>query len=156
MLKYMRIAVTALCLTACVLLVALWVRSYWWRDFLFGRFDRPRAYQFESIQGQLYLSTFLDSGWPGWRRDARPVDYWYAKSGRPAERPALRFHWGDSLHYTGYHGVILCLPHWSLVAVSGLLVASPWLPWSRRFSLRTLMTATALVAVALGVVVMSR
>jgi hypothetical protein len=29
MLKYLRIAVTALCLTACVLLVALWVRSYW-------------------------------------------------------------------------------------------------------------------------------
>lgn len=28
MLKYLRIAVTALCLTACVLLIALWVRSY--------------------------------------------------------------------------------------------------------------------------------
>jgi hypothetical protein len=27
MLKYLRIAVTALCLTACVMLVALWVRS---------------------------------------------------------------------------------------------------------------------------------
>ena len=29
MLKYLRIAVTALSLTACVLLIALWVRSYW-------------------------------------------------------------------------------------------------------------------------------
>jgi hypothetical protein len=33
MLKYVRIAVTALSLTACVLLVALWVRSYWHFDY---------------------------------------------------------------------------------------------------------------------------
>ena len=32
MLKYLRIAVTALSLTACVLLVALWVRSQNWQD----------------------------------------------------------------------------------------------------------------------------
>jgi hypothetical protein len=32
MLKYLRIAVTALSLTACVLLIALWVRSYWNTD----------------------------------------------------------------------------------------------------------------------------
>ena len=32
MLKYLRIAVTALSLAASVLLIALWVRSYWWRD----------------------------------------------------------------------------------------------------------------------------
>ena len=30
--RYLRIAVTTLSLTACVLLVALWVRSYWWCD----------------------------------------------------------------------------------------------------------------------------
>ena len=32
MLKYLRIAVTALSLTACVLLIALWVRSQNWQD----------------------------------------------------------------------------------------------------------------------------
>jgi hypothetical protein len=32
MLKSLRIAVTTLSLTACVLLIALWVRSYWWAD----------------------------------------------------------------------------------------------------------------------------
>src|SRR5688572_25628076 len=30
--RFLRIALTALCLTACVLLVALWVLSYWWED----------------------------------------------------------------------------------------------------------------------------
>jgi hypothetical protein len=30
MLKYLRIAVTAVSLMACVLLVALWARRYWW------------------------------------------------------------------------------------------------------------------------------
>ena len=33
--KYLRIAVSALSLTACVLMIALWVRSYSWLD-LFG------------------------------------------------------------------------------------------------------------------------
>jgi hypothetical protein len=52
MLKYLRIAVTALSLTACVLLIALWVRSYWLRDEVYFRiiptfgnkicFDRSR------------------------------------------------------------------------------------------------------------------
>jgi hypothetical protein len=35
MLKYLRIAVTALSLTACVLLIAQWVRSYWWVEQVF-------------------------------------------------------------------------------------------------------------------------
>jgi hypothetical protein len=35
MLKYLRIAVTAVSLTVCVLLVALWVRSYWICDVVY-------------------------------------------------------------------------------------------------------------------------
>src|SRR5688572_8124346 len=34
--RYLRIAVTALSLTACVLLIALWVRSYTWLDSIAG------------------------------------------------------------------------------------------------------------------------
>src|SRR5688500_11249350 len=44
MLKYLRIAVTALSLTACVLLVALWVRSYWQLELVyFQLFDNPEV-----------------------------------------------------------------------------------------------------------------
>jgi hypothetical protein len=37
MFKYLRIAVTALNLTACVLLTALWVRSHYWLDVVRGQ-----------------------------------------------------------------------------------------------------------------------
>ena len=30
--RYLRIAFSATCLITCVLLIVLWVRSYWWED----------------------------------------------------------------------------------------------------------------------------
>jgi hypothetical protein len=51
MLKYLRIAVTALSLTACLLLVALWVRSYW----VFSQtqwVSASRTIDFRSYRGQ--------------------------------------------------------------------------------------------------------
>ena len=44
----------------------------------------------------------------------------------------------------------LVLPYWSLVIVAGGFGAMPWI---RRFSLRTLLIATTLVAVVLGLIV---
>jgi hypothetical protein len=47
----------------------------------------------------------------------------------------------------------LSLPHWFLVAVVGTIGAIPWITNARRFSLRTLLIATTLVAVGLGLIV---
>jgi hypothetical protein len=44
------------------------------------------------------------------------------------------------------------LPYWVAVLTSTALAVVPWLAW--RFSLRTLLVATTVVAVGLGVVVM--
>ena len=40
--QYLRIAVTVLSLTACVLLVALWVRSYWQLELVYFQLFDPR------------------------------------------------------------------------------------------------------------------
>ena len=45
------------------------------------------------------------------------------------------------------------ISYWMCITVFVRLAALPWLPWSNRFSLRTLLIATTLVAVGLGVVV---
>ncbi len=45
------------------------------------------------------------------------------------------------------------MPHWFLVSMTLFAAVVPWLPWSRRFSLRTLLIATTLVAAVLGLVV---
>jgi hypothetical protein len=49
----------------------------------------------------------------------------------------------------------ITLPHWCLILIASALAAVPWLRW--RFSLRTLLIATTLIAVVLGIIVwMSR
>jgi hypothetical protein len=47
-------------------------------------------------------------------------------------------------------------PHWFVVLVASLVGALPWAWKYQRFSLRTLLIATTLVAVGLGVVVWLR
>jgi hypothetical protein len=54
-LKYLRIAVTALSVTACVLLIALWVRSYWWVDKLHVAY----WYYAGSMQGDMYVMPLI-------------------------------------------------------------------------------------------------
>jgi hypothetical protein len=46
---------------------------------------------------------------------------------------------------------LVYLPFWFLVLFAATMAGIPWLRW--RFSLRTLLIATALVAVGLGVVI---
>ena len=133
--RYLRIAVTALSLTACVLFVALWVRSYSWTDISTkwnvasnqGRLIKFRTIDLITIEARdPYIYThpfgFISIG-------TRRVEFTQAYPGS-----ALPF---------------------SAVVIPALALASiPWLPW--RFSLRTLLIATTLVAVALRIIAMSR
>jgi hypothetical protein len=45
------------------------------------------------------------------------------------------------------------LPYSSLVLLSATFATVPWIRWSKRFTLRTLLIATTLVAVILGAIV---
>ncbi|MCI0351961.1 MAG: hypothetical protein L0Z53_21275 [Acidobacteriales bacterium] len=48
------------------------------------------------------------------------------------------------------------VPHWSFVAIFAILAALPWITHLKlRFSLRTLLIAVTLIAVALGIVAIS-
>ena len=53
--RYLRIAVTALCLTVCVLLVALWVRSYWRMDWASSWLTSNRFVKGSSYLGSIAL-----------------------------------------------------------------------------------------------------
>lgn len=48
------------------------------------------------------------------------------------------------------------IPDWFLVSLFAFIAAAPWFHWSKRFSLRTLLIAMTLVAVALGLIVALR
>ena len=153
MLRYLRIAVTLLSLTACVLLIALWVRSYWHHDivrvpvssnYILEAFQIRGRATFEVFDNSSLVSPFRNPG--GWM--SAPL------KGSPnwADWELRTATWG--LNTPGARGVDVTVPHWFLILVIALLATltwMPWLPW--RFSLRTLLIATTLVAVALGIVV---
>jgi hypothetical protein len=53
-------------------------------------------------------------------------------------------------------GTLHAVPYWFCVLLLGTLVAVPWFPIKRRFTLRTLLIVTTLVAVMLGLIVWLR
>jgi hypothetical protein len=139
--KYVRIAMTALSLTACVLLMALWVRSYWRLDALQigrkiviagcfssqGQLGIVKRWPYSDWNGRLlYLSRSID----GEKRRQNRSQFYMTPLG------------GDF-----WAGV----PHWFMVLSSALIAGMPW--WRWRFSLGTLLIATTLIAVVLGAII---
>ena len=115
--RYIRIAVTALSLMACVMLIALWVRSY--------------------VHGDIM------SPWSGWwvasSRGELLINVW---------RPSNQLNSWESI------GAGYVVPFWLPVALLSVAGAFPLFHW--RFSLRTLLIATTLVAVGLAISVVLR
>jgi hypothetical protein len=142
--------VTALCLTACVLLVAMWVRSCWRADALQGY-----------AQTKLMFGVFAERGLVAWAWRNSPltileVDTWRVDAwdvGHTDPLPGiLGFSYGQLIPAL----TTVTVPIWFLVVAMSTTAVAPWLRWLmsiRRFSLRTLLIATTLVAVGLGLVV---
>jgi hypothetical protein len=145
-LRYLRIAFSATCLIACVLLIVLWVRSYFVHDAL--GFTVPgvlQVLQIDSGYGGLGVSAArrtrqveLDWGFASWEPGPNIWDSnWAFKR------------WTDM---SGSY-VVVGFPDWFLILIGVTLSVVPWIPWSRRFSLRTLLIITTLVAMVLGLAV---
>ena len=144
MLKYLRIGVTALGLTACVLLIALWVRSYWWVDVA----DLRRV-EIESAAGAIQFAY-----WGSYMPETWNLESFRIEGPIPIEKLLSLPTWGwhDSVVSDS---AVVTFPHWFPILVLGVIATLPWTSWSRRFSLRTLLIATTLIAVGLGVIVMA-
>jgi hypothetical protein len=130
-----------------VLLCALWVRSYWCEDSI-SRFKSMRnagVVHLRSYEGWLLLDRGLYSGDDdGWRYRADEI--------LASDPFAPNFEWTFVDERTR-----ISAPHWCLASLVGAFAVVPWIRWSNRFSLRTLLIATTLIAVLLGIIVwMSR
>jgi hypothetical protein len=143
MLKYLRIAVTALSLAACVLLIALWVRSLTRGTTLQGVLGSERL-QFTSENGRLAVLIF-----PNIQSRNFPRRDWTITSSTSRSADDAFDSWQVGTMQP--KGVIAVVPWWFVVLILVALAAAPWIKW--RFSLRTLLVATTLVAVGLGVVI---
>ena len=140
LLRYLRIAFSAVCGMACVLLVVLWVRSYFRYDTI-GRSSRTGSVQIASSHGVVFIYVAFPPGPP------LPLETrWYSSS---LPQPGIGF-----IEDTATASdTTLHLPYWVLVGLSGVVTGLTSIVQLYRFSLRTLLIAATLVAVVLGLIV---
>jgi hypothetical protein len=135
--RKLRITWTAICGMAFILFVVLWVRSY-------SQFDCVRL-----MKRQLFI---LSRGNFCHVKEFRFVSNLPLSSYGSHASPILWIETYDSRYVEIERQInTAVIPMWSMTAASALLAFMPWLP--QRFSLRTLLIATTLVAVVLGLIV---
>ena len=144
MARKLRIAVSVFFGVLAVLLCVLWVRSYWHGIYLSWAGNGNTVPTCVSVAGELRFRHREI-----WGRHRSPLEW--ASGPAYLEHEKLTLQLGP-LHYLSSHrrSDWLFAPHWALVAVSSTIGILPWLPWSGRFSLRTLLIAMTIAAVALG------
>jgi hypothetical protein len=132
-----------------VLLIMLWVRSYSHISFVWRVSSTGVNTRFESANGGvafLYGKVVGDERPRGWESFSLPIP---RKMPETHHRPTAR---NSPFKLDWLAGkIVIGVPYWLLFIGSGIFAALPWLPG--RFSLRTLLIATTLVAVVLGIII---
>jgi hypothetical protein len=146
--RKMRIAWSVAWSMVAVLLIVLWVRTNSPWTYYYSRFQTHMngGFGIRSFDGRLGIYSW----------DMRPARWnsvaknWRSNYGRTDSEPDGIL--GFAISRSWAYGVIL--PYWFLTILTVFIVASSWLHW--RFSLRTLLIATTLIAVGLGLIVWLR
>jgi hypothetical protein len=146
--RKLQIAFSATCLIACVLLIVLWVRSYGTWDRLFWT-GKNNGHQLNSMLGHVTLVVAEIPKQPVPFYVARtPIEDWLKTS---FDKNVLGFYFERTPSK-----LLLDVPFWFILLISMAIAAAPWIRQLRwRFSLRTMLIATTLVAVGLGAIVYS-
>ena len=151
-LRILRIGWSAGCVIACLLLIVLWVRSYFHADDLNVPLTGPIVVSAASMRGKTLWSVSriqaTDNPALGKLRRVVGIIGDDQNELRNFDQRARAWHVVPS---GGIASTVFILPHWFPCALLAALAVAPWLPW--RFSLRALLIVTTLVAVVLGVIV---
>jgi hypothetical protein len=165
--KKTRIAISIVCGTLCLFLIGLWVRSYRQTDVLCISLHvgRVRATVIESVSGRVMafagpFSFHHRDSWPSDRNS--PWFLLHESIFESLDRRFFELPDPDAVHGfqifdspSGFH--LISLPNWFLAAHFATFAIIPWIRWSKRYSLRTLLIATTAVAIGLWFIVwMSR
>jgi hypothetical protein len=144
MMRYARYAAAALFALLAVGFVALWVRSYFRADSLYGYFADDCPVGFHSHRGVAGCIIEFDSA------DYAPAKGWWFQSRSVDPEPLAG--WGFRLSLNSWPSWVF-IPHWFLAASSLGLAALFAFKRSWRYSLRTILVATTLLAAVLGLAV---
>jgi hypothetical protein len=124
-----------------VLLCALWARSYWQSSLIL--YEKPTGYyQLSNTYGVLFF-TYTNNAVPmvvrkTWSYHTREPIRPYPYSG-----------------FTEGGGMQFIFPFWLLLIFAVAILIAPWIPWSKRFGVRSVLIATSVVGVLLGAVILA-
>jgi hypothetical protein len=143
--RKLRIAWSVFWGVAIVLLIVLWVRSYWRQEVLIWRIAGNVSMSGSSFRGTLGIAgtDLQPATYPG---VAPPRFLFVSRSDGfyPMDKA-----WSFGANY---HAAFATVPIWFAILFISGLAAAPWMRWSRRFGLRTLLIAMTLVAMVLGLI----
>ncbi len=142
--RSLRVVALVVCSLACVLVVALWVRSYRAEDRASGNYSTSTGVRLYSSRGWVVCSKNTAQKYP-WSLELGS-DFWLQPGD---DRLNFRI---PSDFFRGAAFASVSIPHWCLLLASVGLAATSWPRKSYRFSLRSLLIATTLVAIVLGLV----
>jgi hypothetical protein len=145
--RKLRIAWSVVWGLAGVLLIVLWVRSHYICDAINLRYRESHYAWIVAVRGGIILELTEIRNSRGFSGFA--IDHLEATQ---MKFPAFAdVHWVRVLRLGNLTEVYA--PIWLPILFVAMIAAVPWLGWSNRFTLRTLLIATTLVAVVLGLIV---
>jgi hypothetical protein len=158
--RKLRIAWSVGCAIACVLLIVLWIHSYRYQDYYAGWVSKSRSVSSLSENGWFEVGSTRFDIYKMDESEVGQLPAWEATSnlvevdpifGPPVGRPH-KWRWA-SFNSRNKSYLQVWIPCWFPVVITAVVGGLPWLSKARRFSLRTLLIATTLVAVVLGLIV---
>jgi hypothetical protein len=154
--RVLKITASAVCGALCVWLIVLWARSCWYFDGL-ETLTNSRLIRIWTVDGRLVLEQLKPSRNQtvaalhrlSWGRPylCEPID---VSGARIAATGGYQIG-----HASGLMRTITWAPHWAFILLFGTFAVAPWIKWSSRFSLRTLLIVATLIAVVLGLIMIA-
>jgi hypothetical protein len=136
--RKLRIAWSVVWGVLCLLLIVLWGRSHRTADHVSVGIV-THVLSLDS-NGRLLVISLRPASLRGWPGD--PISFFIQH-----DYPAFRIRQGPG------GGLIFQTRNWISVVATGLVTVVPWIPWPKRFSLRTLLIAVTVVAAVLGLAI---
>lgn len=159
--RYLRIGWTGFWGVLCLLMIGLWARSYWYQDMAFIKLSQSAAIGGISFEGGIACGIDAPPGLGAW--------FVWQSDSLNSVNPVLLGAWRSHKPKSGFRIIVprsnsfaVAVPHYFAVLLFAAAAILPsywrWIKQGtrlipRRFSLRTLLIFTTLVAVVLGVIV---
>jgi hypothetical protein len=127
------------------------MRNFWRADVVWAPLPGARQLTIASANGQVEAGILRPTQWA-----PKPQGFgWgpYTASGNRAIDVLVPWDTVIRYRFTMNRNMVLVLPHWLLTLAMLMLAAVPWIRWSRRFTIRTMLVVTALIAVMLAMAV---